>query len=147
MGPPFTTLGYALRSSAGCGVHVALIDRVDELTALGSLLDDAETGNSAVLVLRGEMGIGKTALLEAVTELAIARGMVTAAIAGIEEEAPIGWAALHRVLQRFPDSIDRLPPPQRDALRSTLGLMSGPPPDRSLVGLGVLTLLADRASV
>jgi hypothetical protein len=125
---------------------VALIDRVDELASLGSLLDEAETRKSAALVLRGEVGVGKTALLESVTKLAIGRGMVTAAITGIEEEAPIGWAALHRVLQRFPGSIDRLPPPQRDALRSTLGLMAGPPPDRFLVGLGVLTLLADRAS-
>ena len=128
------------------GPQVALINRVDELAALSSLLDDAETGKSAALVLRGEVGVGKTALLDAVTELASGRGMATAAIAGIEDEAPIGWAALHRVLQRFPGSIDRLPPPQRDALRSTLGLMTGPPPDRFLVGLGVLTLLADRAS-
>jgi recombinational DNA repair ATPase RecF len=80
---------------------VALIDRVDELASLGSLLDEAETRKSAALVLRGEVGVGKTALLESVTKLAIGRGMVTAAITGIEEEAPIGWAALHRVLQRF----------------------------------------------
>jgi AAA ATPase domain len=125
---------------------VALINRVDELASLGSLLDAAETGSSSTLVLRGEAGVGKTALLTAVTELAVERGMVTSAIAGIEEEAPIGWAALHRVLQHFRGSIDGLPPPQRDALRSTLGLEAGPPPDHFLVGLGVLTLLADRAT-
>ena len=124
---------------------MVLTGRADELVSLSSLFDDAETGKSAALVLRGDAGVGKTALLEAAIDLARGRGMATIAIAGIEDEAPIGWAALHRVLHRFPGAIDRLPTPQRDALRSTLGLTAGPPPDRYLVGLGVLTLLADRA--
>jgi DNA-binding CsgD family transcriptional regulator len=125
---------------------VALIDRTEELAVLGALLNDAEAGHSAAVVLRGEPGIGKTALIEAVSELAARRGMTTATIAGIEAEAPLGYAALHRLLQFFPGAVDRLPPPQRDALRSTMGLVAGPPPDRFLVGLGLLTLLADRAS-
>jgi hypothetical protein len=98
------------------------------------------------MVLRGQPGIGKTALLEAVSESAGARGMTTASVTGIESEAPLGYAALHRLIRFFPGAVDRLPPPQRDALRITLGLVFGPPPDRFLVGLGVLTLLADAAA-
>jgi DNA-binding CsgD family transcriptional regulator len=122
------------------------VGRKGELEALTALLDQTEAGTSSAMVLRGEPGIGKTALLEAATELAAERGMVIATIAGIEAEAPLAYAALHRLLQFFPGAVDRLPPPQREALRSTLGLVAGPAPDRFLVGLGLLTLLADRAS-
>jgi DNA-binding CsgD family transcriptional regulator len=126
---------------------VALIDRTRELAVLATLLDDADAGKSGAMVVLGEPGIGKTALLETVLELAAAQGMTAASVAGIEAEAPLGYAALHRLLRLFPPgSVDRLPPPQRDALRCTLGLVSGPAPDRFLVGLGLLTLLADRAA-
>ncbi|MEV0910608.1 helix-turn-helix transcriptional regulator [Streptomyces hokutonensis] len=113
---------------------------------LTALFDDAEAGRSGAIVLRGEAGIGKTVLLETVSELAAGRGMATVAVSGVEEEAPLGYAALHRFLRLFPGSVDALPPPQRDALRVTLGLVAGPPPDRFLVGLGLLTLLADGAA-
>jgi len=109
------------------------------------MLDDAEAGTSAAIVIRGELGIGKTTLLSAVSELAASRGMRTASVAGIEAEAPMGYAALHQLLRFFPGGVDRLPSPQGDALRYTLGLVPGPPPDRFLAGLGLLTLLADRA--
>jgi hypothetical protein len=66
-------------------------------------------------------------------------------VAGIEAEAPMDYAALHQLLRFFPGGVDWLPPPQGDALRYTLGLVPGPPPDRCLAGLGLLTLLADRA--
>jgi DNA-binding CsgD family transcriptional regulator len=125
---------------------VVLIDRTAEMKTLAGLLDGAEIGSSAAILLRGEAGIGKTALLQTVGGVAAERGMRTASVAGIEAEAPLGYAALHRLLQLFPEAIDRLPAPQRDALRFTLGLVSGPPPDRFLVGLGLLTLLADGAS-
>jgi DNA-binding CsgD family transcriptional regulator/tetratricopeptide (TPR) repeat protein len=125
---------------------VALIGRTRELSALTGLLERAAGGDSAVMLLRGEPGIGKTALLEAVSESAATRGMTTASVTGVESEAPLGYAALHRLLRFFPGSVERLPAPQRDALRITLGLDFGPPPDRFLVGLGVLTLLADAAS-
>jgi hypothetical protein len=62
-----------------------------------------------------------------------------------ERAAPSWSAALHQLLRFFPGGVDRLPPPQGDALRYTLGLVPGPPPDRFLAGLGLLTLLADRA--
>jgi DNA-binding CsgD family transcriptional regulator len=124
---------------------VALIDRTQEVGVLTALLDDAEAGKSGAIVLRGEPGIGKTALLEAVSELAARRGMTIANVSGVEAEAPLGYAALHWLLRFFPGSVDQLPSPQRDALRFTLGLVSGPPPDRFLVGLGLLTLLAGGA--
>jgi DNA-binding CsgD family transcriptional regulator len=125
---------------------MALIDRMREREVLAALLDDAEAGKSGAMVLRGEPGVGKTALLEAVSEMAAGRGMMIASVAGVEAEAPLGYAALHRLLRFFPGSVDQLPPPQRDALRFTLGLVSGPPPDRFLVGLGLLTLLAGGAT-
>jgi hypothetical protein len=56
--------------------------------------------------------------------------MTTAHVSGIESEAPLGYAALHRLIRFFPGAVDRLPPPQRDALRTTFGLVFGPPPDR-----------------
>jgi tetratricopeptide (TPR) repeat protein len=125
---------------------VALIDRTREFLVLTGLLEGAQMGNSAAMVLRGEPGIGKTALLEAVSRSVDAQGMTTAHVSGIESEAPLGYAALHRLIRFFPGAVDRLPPPQRDALRTALGLAFGPPPDRFLIGLGVLTLLADAAA-
>jgi DNA-binding CsgD family transcriptional regulator len=125
---------------------VALIGRTDEFSLLTDLLKGAQAGNSAVLVLRGEPGIGKTALLDAVSAAADAQGMTTATVAGIESEAPLGYAALDRLIRFFPGAVDRLPAPQRDALRTALGLDFGPLPDRFLIGLGVLTLLADAAA-
>jgi DNA-binding CsgD family transcriptional regulator len=128
------------------GGHPSLIGRNEQLEMLTAILDGAEAGNSAALVLRGEQGIGKTALLEAISQRAALRGMITVTVGGVEVEAPIGYAALYRLLRRFPGAIDRLPSPQRDVLRWTMGLVSGPPPDRFLVGLAVLTLLADAAT-
>ncbi len=125
---------------------MVLINRKAEREMLTALLNGTQVGNSGAVVLRGEPGIGKTALLEEVHQMAATRGMMTATIVGLEAEAPIGYAALHRLLQFFPGSVDRLPPPQRDALLSTLGLIAAPPPDRFLVGLAVLTLLADSAA-
>jgi AAA ATPase domain len=69
---------------------VALIDRTREFSVLTGLLEGAQAGNSAAMVLQGEPGIGKTALLEAVSGSADAQGMTTAHVAGIESEAPLG---------------------------------------------------------
>lgn len=79
---------------------MALIDRTRELSVLTGLLEGAQAGHSAAMVLRGEPGIGKTALLEAASGSADARGMTTAHVAGIESEAPLGYAALHRLIRR-----------------------------------------------
>ena len=97
-------------------------------------------------MLRGEAGAGKTALLDQTVAAATAAGMQTARLTGVEPETQLGYAGLHRFLLPFADQLERLPVPQRDALRSTFGLAAGPPADRFLVALAVLTLLADVAS-
>ncbi|MBV6755894.1 ATP-binding protein [Rhodococcus opacus] len=114
-----------------------------ECQALDTLVDDARAGRSGVLVLRGQPGIGKSALLA--YTLARATGFQTTHSAGVESEAELAFAALHQICAPFLDRLERLPDPQRDALGSALGLRRGPTPDRFLVGLAVLTLLTDAA--
>ncbi len=123
-----------------------LIGRSAELELLTGPLAQAADGTSAALVVRGEPGIGKTALLDAVAAQAQGDGMRVARVTGVESEIPLGHAALHRLLLSFPGLIEALPAPQREALQSTFGLVAGPPPDRFLIALGVLTLLADAAA-
>jgi DNA-binding CsgD family transcriptional regulator len=123
-----------------------LINRAKELELLIGLVAQAEEGTSAAVVVPGEPGIGKTALLDVVAARAVSQRVQVARLTGMESEVPLGYAALHRLLLPFSELIERLPGPQRDALQSTFGLVAGPPPDRFLVALGVLTLLAEAAS-
>ena len=116
-----------------------------EREALGGLLARAAEGYSGALVLLGGAGVGKTALLDETVAAATAAGLHTARLTGVEPETQLGYAGLHRFLLPFADRLERLPGPQRDALRRTLGLIAGPPADRFLVALGVLTLLAEVA--
>ena len=125
---------------------VALVDRSAEREVLGGLLAKAAEGYSGALVLRGEAGVGKTALLDQTVAAAAAAGMQTARLIGVEPETQLGYAGLHRFLLRFADQLEQLPGPQRDALQSTFGLVAAPPADRFLVALAVLTLLAEVAS-
>jgi DNA-binding CsgD family transcriptional regulator len=118
-------------------------DRLSERATLEQLLRDARDGRSAVVVIRGEAGVGKSALLRFVSERAA--GFRVAQIAGVESEMELPFAGLHRLCVPMLDRIDALPEHQQRALRVALGLMSGSPPDRFLVALGVLTLLADVA--
>ncbi len=127
-------------------IDVVLVGRLTEREALGGLLARAAEGYSGALVLRGEPGVGKTALLDETLAAAVAAGMQTARLTGVEPETQLGYAGLHRFLLPFAGQLERLPVPQRDALRSTFGLVAGPPADRFLVALAVLTLLADVAS-
>jgi DNA-binding CsgD family transcriptional regulator len=120
-----------------------LIGRGDECAALDHLLAGARAGHGQVLVLRGEAGIGKTALLEYL--LARASGCRIARAGGVEPERELAYAGLHQLCAPFLDRLDRLPTPQRTALGTAFGLSAGDPPDRFLVGLAVLTLLADVA--
>jgi DNA-binding CsgD family transcriptional regulator len=121
----------------------ALLGRDAERDLLDGVLAAARDGLSGVLVLRGEPGIGKTALLDyaagAAADLEIAR------IEAIESEMALGFAGLHQLLLPFADRIGTLPPPQRDALSSAFGLGYGAAPDRFLVALATLTLLARTA--
>ncbi|TQM15253.1 helix-turn-helix transcriptional regulator [Pseudonocardia kunmingensis] len=118
--------------------------RAVELATVERLLAAARTGRSAALVVRGEAGIGKSALLAYAT--AAATGMRVLAQTGVETEAELPYAALHALLRSAGAELDGLPDAQADALRVALGLAAGPPPDRFLVGLAVLTLLAELAA-
>src|SRR5262245_21727316 len=120
-----------------------LQDRQAERAALQTLIIRAREGTSGVVVLRGEPGVGKTALLDDV--LARAAGCRIVHASGIESEMELAFAGLHQLCGSFQDGIERLPPPQRHALRTAFGLDDGAPPDRFLVGLAVLSLLSDVA--
>ncbi len=122
----------------------ALRGRRREQEALDRLLRDVRAGRSRVLVLRGEAGVGKTALLDYLAEAASA-GQVTRA-AGVEPETEIAYSALQQLCAPLLDHLDRLPEPQRNALATGFGLSAGDPPDTLLVGLAVLGLFAEAAS-
>jgi DNA-binding CsgD family transcriptional regulator/tetratricopeptide (TPR) repeat protein len=117
--------------------------REAECAALDALVEDVREARSRVVVLRGEAGIGKSALLDHVEGRA-ARCRV-ARVAGVESEMEFAFAGLHHVCAPMLDGLDELPGPQRDALSTIFGLTAGPPPDLFLVGLGVLGLLTATA--
>jgi DNA-binding CsgD family transcriptional regulator len=121
-----------------------LVGRTREIDALENVLAAVRDGLSGVLVLRGEVGTGKTALLD--WAAGAASDMRVARVAGVESEMNLGFAGLHQLLAPFLDGLDRLPAPQRTALQSALGLAAGPSPDRFMVGLATLTLLTDAAA-
>ena len=117
--------------------------RRDECAVLDRLLEGARVGRSGVLVLQGEAGVGKTALLEhAVGSASDMRGIRAA---GVESEMELPFAALHQLCLPLLESLERLPGPQRDALATTFGLSEGAVPDRFFVGLATLGLLSEAA--
>jgi DNA-binding CsgD family transcriptional regulator len=120
-----------------------LLDRLTERAALGGLLEAARSGHSAVLLVHGEAGVGKTALLE--DAIASAAGLRIARVAGVESEMELAYAALQQLCAPMLGGLERLPDPQRQALGVVFGLRAGEPPDRFLVGLAALSLLADAA--
>src|SRR3954469_9181359 len=117
--------------------------RRSECEALDGLIAGVRTGHSQAVVLCGEAGVGKTALLEYVSERA--SGCRIARTAGVESEMELAFAGLHQLCAPMPGRLDRLPAPQRDAVATAFGLRAGDAPDRFLVGLGALTLLSDAA--
>src|SRR3954470_23587413 len=120
-----------------------VLDRVSERDVLERLVAGVRTGQSGVLVLRGEAGVGKTALLRHLS--AGAEGCRIARAAGGESEMELAFAGLHALCAPLLGRVERLPSPQRDALNTAFGLSAGPPADRFFVGLAVLSLLADAA--
>ncbi len=120
-----------------------MLDRRSERDTLDGLVARVRVGQSGVLVLRGEAGIGKTALLEHLA--AAAEGCRIARVAGVESEMELAFAGLHALCTPMLGHLAHLPIPQRDALNSAFGVSPGPPPDRFLVGLAVLSMLADAA--
>jgi DNA-binding CsgD family transcriptional regulator len=120
-----------------------LLDRLPERAALSGLLDAARAGRSGVLVVRGEPGVGKTALLDWAVESAA--GLQVVRVAGVESEMELAFAALQQLCAPMLGQLGSLPDPQRAALGVAFGLNTGPAPDRFLVGLAVLSLLSEVA--
>jgi DNA-binding CsgD family transcriptional regulator len=118
-----------------------LLGRRNECATLDRLLEVVRAGESRALVIRGDPGVGKTALLGYVAERAT--GCRVAHVGGVQAEMELPFAGLHQLCAPMLDRLDRLPGPQRDALASAFGLAAGHAPDRFLIGLAVLSLLAE----
>ena len=117
-----------------------LLGRDAECERIERLVARARDGESGVLVLRGEPGIGKTALLE---HAAASAGAATVLrVRGVESEVEVAFGGLHELLRPVLDERERLPPPQRAALERALGLVAGAGPEPQLVGAATLGLLA-----
>ena len=118
-----------------------LLGRTGELEILEQLIANVRNGQSAVLVVRGEPGIGKTALLRQLMQ--DASGFRVLRAVGVESEMELPFAGLHQVCAPLLDRLGSLAEPQRRALGVAFGLASGNNPDRFLVALGALSLMAE----
>src|SRR5579862_1419242 len=115
------------------------------MEAMQALLDGLKQSASGVLVLRGQAGIGKTALLREMVQRAVGLDMRVAQALGIQSEMGFDFAGLHQLLIPFAAGLEHLPGPQRAALGMVFGLATGQGTDRFMVGLATLTLLTDAA--
>ena len=138
--PVVTSAGVMM---SGGAPRRRLQGRGSECEALDQLVADVEAGRSRVLVLRGEAGVGKSALVEYLVWQAAGFRVVRAV--GVESEMEMAFAGLHQLCAPMLRHLDRLPDPQREALCIAFGLTAGSPPDRFLVGLAVLSLVAEAA--
>jgi DNA-binding CsgD family transcriptional regulator len=120
-----------------------LLGRQRERAALDRLLEAARASHGGVLVVHGEPGVGKTALLEYAVEAG--QGFRVARTSGVEAEMELPFAAAQQLCSPFIELMERLPQPQHDALRVAFGLAVGQPPNPFLVGLAVLGLLSEAA--
>jgi DNA-binding CsgD family transcriptional regulator len=127
----------------GSDQGASLRGRDRECELLDEFVSAVRRGESRSLVLRGEAGIGKTALLEYLSESA--SDLEVAWATGVESEMELAFASLHQLCGPLLDRLELLPGPQRDALRIVFGLSAGPAPDRFLVGLAVLSLVSEVA--
>ena len=125
------------------GSAAELQGRRRECAELDDLVEAVRAGESRALVVRGEPGVGKTALLDYMARGAT--GCRVARAAGVQSEMELAFAALHQLCAPMLDRLDLLPDPQQEALGTAFGIRSGPPPDRFLIGLAVLSLLSDTA--
>jgi AAA ATPase domain len=126
------------------GGTARLAGRRAECAALDRLVEAVSVGESRALVVHGEPGAGKTVLLEYLAGRA-ADGQVVR-VAGVQSEMELAFAGLHQVCAPLLDRLEVLPGPQAEAVRTAFGLSAGPVPDRFLVGLAVLSLLAEAAA-
>jgi DNA-binding CsgD family transcriptional regulator len=129
--------------TAGRAPGGRLHGRRGECELLDRLVADVGAGQSRVLVLRGEPGTGKTALLDYLAQHAA--GCRTARVTGVEPEMEMAFAGLHQLCAPFLDRLGHLPDPQRDALRIAFNMQGGNVPDRFAVGMATLSLLSDLA--
>jgi DNA-binding CsgD family transcriptional regulator/tetratricopeptide (TPR) repeat protein len=132
-----------MESFAGSVSGRGLLGRNRECGLLDEVISTIRGGESRSLVLRGEAGIGKTVLLQYL--IASASELTVVRAAGVESEMELAYASLHQLCAPLLQRLDKIPAPQRDALRIVFGLTAGPPPDRFLVGLAVLSLLSEAA--
>ena len=116
------------------------LGRTSERAVIDRLLANVRGGQSAVLVIRGEAGIGKTALLQYAARQA--SDLRVEHVTGVEADMELPYAGIHQLCARMLPRLDALPRPQQDGLRVALGLASGQVPERFLVGLAVLGLLS-----
>ena len=121
----------------------SLLGRRAECEAIDQLLTEASAGRSGVLVVRGEAGIGKSALLQHARDTALTSGIRVESLVGVEAETQFAFAGLHQLCAPLLDRAETLPEPQQTALDVALGRRAGAAPDRFLVGLAVLNLLAE----
>jgi hypothetical protein len=131
------------RDSRPRGRAAGLTDRLGERGTLDRLIAAVRAGDSQVLVIRGEPGVGKTVLLEYVSGRAA--GCRIAHAAGVQSEMELAFAGLHQLCAPMLDGLDRLPEPQREALGTAFGISAGPSPDLFLVALAVLSLISETA--
>jgi DNA-binding CsgD family transcriptional regulator len=133
------------KNPSGPGRAAGLTDRDSERAALDRLIEAVQAGQSQALVLRGDPGVGKTVLLDYLAGQASHAGCQVARAVGVQSEMELAFSGLHQLCAPMLRRAEGLPAPQREALYVALGLSTGPPPDRSLVGLAVLSLLSDVA--
>src|SRR6266536_1285541 len=127
----------------GPGRRTDLRGRGSECALVDALVSDIRRGESRSLVLQGEAGIGKTALLEYL--VASASDLTVVRAAGVQSDMELAFASLHQLCTPLFDRLERLPAPQRQAMEIVFGLSAGEAPDRFLVGLAVLSLFTEVA--
>jgi DNA-binding CsgD family transcriptional regulator/tetratricopeptide (TPR) repeat protein len=127
----------------GPRAKTGLVGRAQECALIEELLQEASSSRSRVLVISGEPGIGKTALLD--EAVALASGYHVARATGVESEMEVPFAGLHQLCAPMLDRLSQLPDPQREAMSTAFGLAAGTVPDRFLIGLALLRLLSDES--
>jgi DNA-binding CsgD family transcriptional regulator/tetratricopeptide (TPR) repeat protein len=132
-----------MMAHSGAREPAGLTGRLNERDVLDRLVADVRAGEGRALVVRGEPGVGKTALLDYLAGRA--SGCLVARAAGVQSEMELAFAGLHQLCAPMLDHAESLPGPQREALWTAFGLSAGPAPDRFLVGLAVLGLLSETA--
>jgi AAA ATPase domain len=123
-----------------------LLGRAEECAMVDGVLGQARAGASGVLLVAGEPGVGKSALLEYAAQSASALGFQVVRAAGVELEMELAFAGLQQLCAPLLDGVAQLPGPQRAAIETAFGVSAGVPPDPFFVGLGVLGLLAEAAA-